>query len=209
MTEYVYVCGECTDCAITTDERLSNRLSCPNCDAEIDLADETPDVRDDEIEQADYGVSDMWDYKGDVKVSHSETPEETQTNTCDYSYCEYLPLINIAPERSFSANVCPLHMIGEIRHHASHDPVNSQIDLISTDEVIDYEDTDISKEISWVEIWRILDELNDPDGIAVCKNDVRQFTIVGNDTITSVNEPYMKDLALRTFDRIRDREDNE
>jgi len=204
MTEYVYVCGECTDCAITTDERLSKRLACPNCDADIDLADETPDVRDDEIEQGDYGVSDMWDYKGDVKPSHSETPEKTQTNTCEFFDCEYSPLINVAPERSFSANLCPFHMILEIVHTASLDPSSNQIELISTDEVINHEDIDISREISWVEIWRILDELNDPDGIAVCKNDLRHFTIVGNDSITSVNGPYMKDLALRTFDRIRD-----
>jgi len=229
MTEYVYVCGECTDCAITTDERLSKRLACPNCDADIDLEDETPDVRDDEIEQGDYGVSDMWDYKGDVKPSHSETPKEavkrkiesqSESETVDTDdiiiggerddslktydtprchHCDYAAHFIEEGGR----NLCGLHLIRSITYDASHDPSNSQVELVSTDRIIEFDDAPIEKQFHAGVIFNIFTELNCTNGKLVYEDGVVSVNTKASEVFKLLNSSETIEFAMGTMERIK------
>jgi DNA-directed RNA polymerase subunit RPC12/RpoP len=229
MTEYVYVCGECTDCAITTDERLSNRLSCPNCDAEVDLADETPDVRDDEIEQGDYGVSDMWDYKGDVKPSHSETPKEAvkrkielqsesesvntdyitiggetddSLKTYDITRCNHCDHVAHFIEEG-GRNLCGLHLIQSITYDASHNPSNTRVELVSTDKIIEFDDAPIEKQFHAGVILNIFTELNCTNGKLVYEDGIVSVNIKGSKAFKSLNSSKTIELGMGIIERIK------
>ncbi|AFH22385.1 hypothetical protein OSG_eHP24_00050 [environmental Halophage eHP-24] len=213
MTEYVYVCGECTDCAITTDERLSNRLSCPNCDAEIDLADETPDVRDDEIEQGDYGVSDIWNYKGDVKPSHSETPKEavkrkiesqSESETVDtdeiklddetddtlrnLEECQFHPSCDQPGLfKKLTQNLCQFHVLEYAMRGILNDKSRGRIELVSTDTVIDGENitaSHIPKEV----IADMFVEFHHQDGKLVITDGGHSYTLHATDKFKQMGE---------------------
>lgn len=62
--EFIYVCGECFDCAVVKENegRFDRGVPCPNCENTIWFDVNKPDIRvDDPDIKIEYDVSDVWE----------------------------------------------------------------------------------------------------------------------------------------------------